>query len=153
MSGPVIFAVGRRGLYRKQEALRIPISNRVDQIVIGEMLQIEYVRFSSQPPRPRGVGVGIGDETETIELGKSPVHRGIRAHASFECEYFVRSILVAIDEAVKSAVCPKEAEPWGPGMRGKDHTLPIGFEHLVYELRSGRTERGPSIAREVAIFR
>ena len=30
---------------------------------------------------------------------------------------------------------------------------PVGAVHLVYELRSGRTERGPSVAREVAIFR
>src|SRR5437879_5651835 len=78
MSSPVVFAIGRRGLYRQQEPCRILVSDRANQIVICNTVQIEYVCFSSQPPRPRRVRVRIRDKTETIELGKPPVHRGIR---------------------------------------------------------------------------
>ena len=34
-------------------------------------------------------------------------------------------------------------------MRRKNYALSVGFEHLIHELWSGRTERGPTVAQQV----
>src|SRR2546422_8099702 len=78
MAGPVVLAVGGVGLYREQESSRIFFSDCVNEILIGDMVKIEHVGLSSQPPWPRGVSIGVGNETKAIELGQSPVHWRIR---------------------------------------------------------------------------
>src|SRR3989442_3949792 len=86
-----------------------------------------------------------------IRKGFSPVV--VAGHACFERKNSIRSILIAIDEAVKPTVCTEEAEPRGPGMRRKNYALSVGFHHLIHELWSGRTEGGPTVARKVPVFR
>src|SRR5207245_7153784 len=38
-------------------------------------------------------------------------------------------------------------------MRGKNYALSVGFEHLIHELWSRRTERGPTVAQQVPVLR
>src|SRR3989442_3936210 len=86
-----------------------------------------------------------------IRKGFSPVV--VAGHACFERKNSIRSILIAINEGVKPTVCTEEAEPRGPGVRRKDYALSVGFEHLIHELWSGRTERGPTVVQHVPVLR